>query len=47
RQDFQALAQERLESASNALVDGGLDGLAASGHAVPAEEAPAAAAHRR
>ena len=47
RQEFQALAQERLESASNSLVDGGLDGLAASGHPVPADEAPAAAVQRR
>lgn len=47
RQEFQVLAQERLESASNALVAGGLDGLAASGHPVPADEAPAAAAQRR
>ncbi|MBE7245660.1 MAG: 1-acyl-sn-glycerol-3-phosphate acyltransferase, partial [Actinomycetospora chiangmaiensis] len=46
RQEFQALAQERLETASNALVEGGLHGLAA-GHAVPASETPAAAAPRR
>lgn len=47
RQEFQALAQERLETASNALVEGGLQGLAAEGHAVPADEAPAAADARR
>lgn len=47
RQAFQALAQERLETASNALVEGGLQGLAAEGHAVPADEAPAAADARR
>jgi len=47
RQEFQALVQERLESASNALVDGGLQGLAASGHPVPSDESPAAAGARR
>ncbi|MBE7245696.1 MAG: 1-acyl-sn-glycerol-3-phosphate acyltransferase, partial [Actinomycetospora chiangmaiensis] len=47
RQTFQALAQERLEAASNALVAGGLQGLAEAGHPVPAAEAPAAAAPRR
>ncbi|MEL6059958.1 MULTISPECIES: lysophospholipid acyltransferase family protein [unclassified Methylobacterium] len=47
RQAFQALAQERLETASNALVDGGVQGLAAAGHPVPAADAPATAAPRR
>ncbi|MDP4003566.1 1-acyl-sn-glycerol-3-phosphate acyltransferase [Methylobacterium sp. NEAU K] len=47
RQDFQALAQERIEAASNALVEGGLHGLAAEGHPAPAAEASAAAAPRR
>lgn len=47
RQEFQVLTQERLEAASNALVEGGLEGLAAAGHAVPPAEAPAAAASRR
>lgn len=47
RQEFQALVQDRLETASNALVDGGLAGCAADGHAVPADEAPAVAAPRR
>ncbi|MCJ2088632.1 1-acyl-sn-glycerol-3-phosphate acyltransferase [Methylobacterium sp. E-005] len=47
RQEFQALAQERLESASNALVEGGLQGLTAAGYSVPADKAPAVAAPRR
>lgn len=47
RQEFQALAQERLEAASAALVEGGLQGLAATGHPVPADEAPSVAAPRR
>jgi 1-acyl-sn-glycerol-3-phosphate acyltransferase len=47
RQEFQALAQEQLETASNALVEGRLHELAAAGHAVPASEARAAAAPRR
>ncbi|SDO32436.1 1-acyl-sn-glycerol-3-phosphate acyltransferase [Methylobacterium phyllostachyos] len=47
RQEFQALAQERLETASNILVEEGRQGLAAEGHPVPAPEAPAGAATRR
>ncbi len=47
RQAFQALAQERLETASNALVDRGLEGLAAAGQAAPEDETSAAAEPRR
>ncbi|MDP4022446.1 lysophospholipid acyltransferase family protein [Methylobacterium sp. NEAU 140] len=46
RQEFQALALERIESASNVLIGGGLSDLSAAGHTVPASEAPAAAPRR-
>ncbi|EIZ86194.1 phospholipid/glycerol acyltransferase [Methylobacterium sp. GXF4] len=47
RQEFQALAQERLELASNALLEGGPKGFAAEADSAPAAEAPAGAAQRR
>jgi 1-acyl-sn-glycerol-3-phosphate acyltransferase len=43
RQEFQALAQDRLETASNALAERGLDGLAAAGLPVSEAESTAAA----
>ena len=46
RAEFQALVQERIESASNALVGGGLDDLAGAGYEVSSKEAPAAAPRR-
>jgi 1-acyl-sn-glycerol-3-phosphate acyltransferase len=47
RQEFQALAQERLEVASNALLQGGAKGFAAGTASVPTAETPAGAAQRR
>jgi 1-acyl-sn-glycerol-3-phosphate acyltransferase len=47
RQEFQALAQERLEVASNALLQGGAEGFAAGTGSVPTAETPAGAAQRR
>jgi 1-acyl-sn-glycerol-3-phosphate acyltransferase len=43
RTEFQALVQERIETASNALVGGALGDLADAGYTVSAAEAPAAA----
>lgn len=46
RQEFQALAQARIETASNTLVEGGIAGLAARDSRGPAGESPAAAPRR-
>ncbi len=46
RQEFHALAQERLEAASNALVEGGLGGSVAAGQPIPTAEVRAVAARR-
>lgn len=43
RAEFQALVEERIETASNALLDSGLRGLADAGYQVPATETPTAA----
>ncbi len=43
RAEFQALVEERIETASNALVGGGLHDLADAGYDVSSSEAPAAA----
>lgn len=43
RPEFQALVQERIETASDALVGGGLADLAGAGYEVSQAEAPAAA----
>lgn len=47
RQEFQALAQERLEVASNALLAENPKAVAAEAGGAPAKEAPAGAAQRR
>ncbi|MFC6789776.1 lysophospholipid acyltransferase family protein [Methylobacterium komagatae] len=46
RMEFQELVQERIETASNALVGNGLSGLSGAGYEVSAEEAPAASSRR-
>lgn len=46
RTEFQALVQERIETASNALAGGGLKDLAGAGYEVSSSEAPAAAPRR-
>jgi len=43
RAEFQALVEERIETASNALLDSGLRGLADAGYQVPTTETPTAA----
>ncbi|MCJ2126053.1 lysophospholipid acyltransferase family protein [Methylobacterium sp. J-077] len=47
RQEFQALAQDRLEAATNALLEGGQKGFASASASSSAADAPAGAAPRR
>lgn len=46
RTEFQALIEERIETASNALMGSGLKDLAGAGYTVSSHEAPAAAPRR-